>query len=308
MHPLLKKALVATVLTATRAADHQENSEGVIFVADYDGAKGARLRGMKELGASVFRLKELHPTLNITLYCDETTRELLQSTRVGNLASLASTDLSRTGGQTGAKQKATALLNSPYDKTIFFDSDYFVLSGSFLGSMFELLNRFDLVQPMAWARHTVGPHRGFPNLCTCMIALRRNNVTSYLMQGWENLIKDGWRGRDQEALFELTDRRWRQYPDLRIWSLPEEYQCALEKSATGQPYLLSTVGRLKEGLTARDFQKGGARLASEGIVQDALLGTHECQVVHTHGITYPPSAARFVAQLERDLSLINPRN
>ena len=59
-----------------KTSETSETSKGSIFLLDYFDER-KRLSGMKELGAAVFRLKELHPTISIAVFCDDTTRVLL---------------------------------------------------------------------------------------------------------------------------------------------------------------------------------------------------------------------------------------
>ena len=94
--------------------------------------------------------------------------------------------------------KIVCMLSSPFDRTLYLDTDVFVLSKTF---PMDLLQNTLHVSDLAFVvdisrggqkiRHSgVGPYslnppqfaHGLPNLCSCVIAYRRTNSTLNLLR------------------------------------------------------------------------------------------------------------------------------
>lgn len=130
--------------------------------------------------------------------------------------------------------KLYAYLQSPFERTLFLDTDVFVLQPDLVDSLLMHTLRFtDLAAPVDPA-HTNPPATHAPLMCMGLAAFRRNAATRMLFVGSvlrmaqrhaQQRRAAGGLGRngDQEAIYE----EWTQGESrsLRMLPLTEEYYC-----------------------------------------------------------------------------------
>ena len=133
--------------------------------------------------------------------------------------------------------KLYAYLQSPFVRTLFLDTDVYVLQPHLVDSLLaHTLNLADLAAPVDPA-HTKPPYDHAPALCMGLAAFRNNGATrrlflgavrrmgSYSMQAaTDTWKKNGFvRNGDQEAIYDEWTRG--DYAELRVLPLTEEYYC-----------------------------------------------------------------------------------
>jgi hypothetical protein len=123
----------------------------------------------------------------------------------------------------GFRAKIVALRRSPFERTIFLDSDTRVVGE--LSPLFELLERFDVAAAHAPNRVTLaldGIPESFPELNTGVIALRRSEATDALLDRWlaeyDRLLPSRPASMDQPSF-----RRALYGSDARLAVLPSEF-------------------------------------------------------------------------------------
>lgn len=123
--------------------------------------------------------------------------------------------------------KIDALLNSPYQKTVFLDGDTVIASE--LSELFELLDFYDLgVCPERNASHAVdSQHKNIGLLKdvlhefnTGVIALKKSNITQNFLNTWKKLFNEYQPITNMDQVsFRLATIQ----SDIRIAALPNEY-------------------------------------------------------------------------------------
>lgn len=83
--------------------------------------------------------------------------------------------------------KAFALLNSPYEKTIFLDTDTFIHRKT-INDIFKVLDEFDFTCNFACSGANTDPYDGeiFPELNTGLLGVKNNAFTKSQMEVWIN--------------------------------------------------------------------------------------------------------------------------
>lgn len=122
------------------------------------------------------------------------------------------------------RSKIDAMIDAPFERTLFIDADVFVLTD--VSDVFELLDRFDIA--LAHDQERNSPHGGatwrrpfpacFPQFNSGVVAFRRTEPVLALLRRWREVVRAEDHRRDQPALRELL---WES--DLRIATLPPEY-------------------------------------------------------------------------------------
>jgi hypothetical protein len=136
------------------------------------------------------------------------------------------------GWQSISYWKMSALLQSPFNKTLFLDNDVFVLQPSLVHDLLgSTLTNADVAIPVNTARGSgFWKSASLPSLCIAMIAFNSNAATHDLFVGAARRLAmhihhgteyAGIEQRDQEMLW----FEWRATPTLRMLPLPEEYYC-----------------------------------------------------------------------------------
>jgi lipopolysaccharide biosynthesis glycosyltransferase len=182
---------------------------GVLYVAFKD-------KFIREAIGSATSLKKVSPGLHVSLFCDADPKA-------------ACFDHARVVSITGWRCKVDYLPQSPYERTIYLDSDTKVVFP--IEDVFETLDRFDLAacQDFARKRRTMAANipayaeipYGFPEHNGGVIAYRRNEATRVFFEDWQRLYnenREATHGQDQPS-FRIA--LWRN--DLRILTLPPEF-------------------------------------------------------------------------------------
>jgi lipopolysaccharide biosynthesis glycosyltransferase len=182
---------------------------GVLYIAFKD-------KFVRQAILSATSLRAASPNLHISLFSD-----------VDPKASCF--DHFRSIAITGWRCKVDYLPQSPYERTIYLDSDTRVVFP--IDDVFDTLDRFDLAacQDFARKRRTmaanVPPYAeipyGLPEHNGGVIAYRRSEATEAFFQDWQKLYyeyREATLGQDQPS-FRIA--LWRN--DLRILTLPPEF-------------------------------------------------------------------------------------
>lgn len=158
--------------------------------------------------------------------------------------------------------KTSALLQSPFNRTIFLDNDVYVLQPGLMHSLLtRTLRVADIAMPVSTGRQGYWETAPLPALCIAMIAYHLSaEVQAYFVGAAGRLAAHthdvpGVMQRDQEMLwFEWYQAR----PWLRMTVLPEEYYCPDVEldEAGGASWQLNW---------ATDTHKGAGRLACKAV-------------------------------------------
>lgn len=184
--------------------------DGALYVAIGDQ------RYTQEASASAASLRRVSPSTAIALATDADFAPPVFDQRV------------RIGEREGFRAKIVALRQSPFERTIFLDSDTCVVGE--LSALFELLERFDIAAAHAPNRVTLALDdvpASFPELNTGVIACRRGDTTDALLDRWlaeyDRLAADRPLSMDQPSF-----RRALYTSDARLAILPPEFNMRFE--------------------------------------------------------------------------------
>jgi hypothetical protein len=146
----------------------------------------------------------------------------------------------------GFLDKVVNLKGSPFEQTLFLDTDTFVCSD--LTDLFSLLEHFDLAVAHDHLVREVYPVAGvpqaYPEFNTGVLLFRNNQAVRTLLDGWVETF------RKEKELFSRKKVTGKGFPDqppfrkavyvsnLRIATLPPEYNCMFR-------YAGSVVGEVK---------------------------------------------------------------
>jgi len=124
--------------------------------------------------------------------------------------------------------KLSALLLTPFKRTLYLDNDVFVLRPNLIHDILNsTLSLSDLAMPVNPIREGLWENVPAPNLCSCVIAYHSTGVIHRLWLGAASRLATGRvpaaaAQREQEAIwYEWTEA----LPMLRVMVLPEEYYC-----------------------------------------------------------------------------------
>jgi hypothetical protein len=186
---------------------------------------------LSEVLVSAASVKRHMPDLPITVFCDrEVARpDVDQIIAVEPDASFF-----------GCAAKIPHIAASPYEQTLFLDSDTYVCAD--LAELFALLDVFDLAAAHAPSRaiyEVEGVPDSFPEFNTGVILFRRSPEMRQVLSDWADLYLRHLERDDRGALrwLQPADRRWHRLNDqgafrealyrsnLRVATLPPEYNC-----------------------------------------------------------------------------------
>ncbi len=168
--------------------------------------------------------------------------------------------------------KLVALMNTPFERTLFVDVDIWVLRPQFVWEMLaHKLQLSDIAMALDPNRAKATYYNAIvPPICTCLMAYRNATIVHEQMEaaraGLMRRAHRSVRQSDQEYMwFEWTRR-----PQLRLLVLPEEYYCPM------QPAPVPSVP-IEAALS------GGFLLPpTYAPVWTTPLGQYRCHTVHTH--------------------------
>ncbi|WP_417910084.1 hypothetical protein [Candidatus Electronema sp. PJ] len=185
-------------------------SRGIVYIAT-----GRKF--VAEALLSARSAKKQMPDLPICLFTD------LQEMVVAPPAEVDSVQL-LTEVSHSCRDKMKPLLDSPYEKTLFLDTDTWLCAP--VEDLFRLLDRFDIALAQAPDRYQYPlPELPacFPELNSGVIAFRQNNQVKALLHRWEAtflqmLAQNADSYRDQHSLRDALYRS-----DVQLFILPQEY-------------------------------------------------------------------------------------
>lgn len=191
------------------------SDRGVVYFAQGE-------RYIAEAVLSATSLRRHMPGLRTAIFCDGEAPADLFDLRDGLVPGIAL-----------KRQKIHALLRSPFERTVYLDTDTYV--GDAFWELFELLDRFELAMALSphWAVQLSGRGGGtrergvpvaFPKANSGVIAYRRTAAVEQLVRAWDRLYVDwGGQGQDQDplrvALYE-SELRWAPLPAAYNYRLP----------------------------------------------------------------------------------------
>jgi hypothetical protein len=184
--------------------------DGVIFVAT-----GAfYIERAEEAARSVRRT---NPQLGITLMSDS------QPRNTGLFDIVVPIDNSH------ARSKVDNFIRSPYERTLYLDSDTRVLDD--LTSLFSLLDQFDLAATHVFRREALKHRPGrpsipssFPQLNSAVVLYRKSETTDLFFSKWSEMYHQAKIKYDQVTFRELL---WTF--NIRFYVLPPEYNIRYRK-------------------------------------------------------------------------------
>jgi len=117
--------------------------------------------------------------------------------------------------------KPEKIPDSPYDRTIYLDSDTYVTED--ISDMYNILNEFDIAvsrEPMGITRTVDELPRAFPEFNTGIMLFENNENTRSLFDTWRKIYQDR-----QERMDQPSFRKALYESDVAFTSLPPEYNC-----------------------------------------------------------------------------------
>lgn len=185
-------------------------SRGIIYVAT-----GRKF--VDEALISIHSAKKHMPDLPVTLFTD--IQEFVSSPPAGVDTVLHLSEVTKS-----CRDKIKPLADSPYDKTLFLDTDTYLCEPVY--DLFEMLDQFDIALAQAPDRYQYD----LPDLPDCftelnsgVIVFRKNRQVLDLLDRWEDtffcmLDQDAGSYRDQHSLRDALYRS-----TVRFFVLPTEY-------------------------------------------------------------------------------------
>ena len=136
--------------------------------------------------------------------------------------------------------KTSALLQTPFERTLFLDNDVYVLQPSLAHVLLsQTLRACDIAMPLNVDRGGAWQRAPVPQPCNAMIVYQRtSDVLGLFVGALQRIVagthrQAGVQQRDQDMIyFEWFEAR----PQLRFLMLPEEYYCPDQGIAGIDPY------------------------------------------------------------------------
>jgi alpha-N-acetylglucosamine transferase len=123
----------------------------------------------------------------------------------------------------GFRDKIAGLRQTPYDQTVFLDTDTYVYDD--FSELFDILSKFDIAATHNQNRdlHTYNPEvpKCFPEYSTGVLAYNKF-IAEPLIDEWDN-VYDGDELGDQPSFRKVLYKS-----DIRVATLPREYNCAIK--------------------------------------------------------------------------------
>ncbi|MEO1133723.1 MAG: hypothetical protein AAFX40_13565 [Cyanobacteria bacterium J06639_1] len=187
-------------------------SAGIIYIAS--GSKY-----VKEACQSAASVKQHMPDVPITLFADEA----MDCPHIEEAIVLDAEQM-----QAGGKiLKVVCMEKSPYDRTLFLDTDTYVCAD--ISDLFHLLDRYDLAAtqaPIAMHGSIAGVPDCFPELNTGLIAYRKSPAVTELLQKWVEFYRRNRAATTHRYCPDQPPFREALYgSDVRVAVLHGEYNC-----------------------------------------------------------------------------------
>jgi len=204
--------------------------------------------------------------------------------------------------------KTSALLQSPFQRTVYLDNDVYVLQPTYMHSLLsQTLRACDIAMPLNIDRSGVWQATSVPQPCNGLIAWRKTpDVEGLLVGAIERIVSGVHDGvdpsgnsvdqRDQDMLyFEWFEAR----PELRFLMLPEEYYCPDSEVLGISPYnvrnwkggfakgklkVTDTSSAIAHWKTTWTYQREfGTARQNESKYKGTSYSQFPCKAVHGHG-------------------------
>ncbi len=230
--------------------------EGVLYIAvgeDY----------IEEANKSVEILKNEMPDTHVTLITDE---ERLAANQFDDIKIIDDS-------AKNMSNKINHLQRTPYDRTVFFDTDIYVDQD--FSELFNLLDEFDIALAHETARFQEmleDVPRSFSTFNTGVIVYRNNSGFRELLSRWREIYLERAEGREGQMREQPSFRKAIYESDLRVATLTPEYNCRFAK-----PGFVSNKVRIFHGrLTEVDSEIGDrikvdAKKAAEKINKSSCM-------------------------------------
>lgn len=246
---------------------------------------------VSEAKISARSLKEHNPSLSITMFTDGAREpDIFDEVR----------KISSSGN--GFLDFIRAMERTPYDETLFLDSDTYITDN--LSDIFASLERFDFVISQIPGHITSGKGDfapdvpdSFPQYNTGVIAYTSNDAVIELLSEWqsvfEDALEDGFAGHDQGFLSELL---W--HKDVRYLTLPPEYNCrfVFPGSVSGKVKILHGRHHNLPAMANRLNSERGMRVFTGSYHRRIIAGPRP-----TVTLSYPGSRLGFVIGRLREI-------
>jgi hypothetical protein len=205
---------------------------------NYGVVYGASLRHhhVRLAARSAESIKKFYPDFKTSLYTEMDEKMLRERKKID----LSIFDEIFKIKKAHVRNKFDAIINTPYERTLYLDNDTLVLKPVF-NDMFKVLDRFDVAVTHAPLARVVTPLENvptaFPEMNGGVLLFKNEEKIMNLFRNWEYHWKEETietrRGhRDQPYLRKLL---WES--DLKICILPEEYNVRRSKSCNGKMYI-----------------------------------------------------------------------
>jgi hypothetical protein len=183
-------------------------SKGIIYAATGE-------QFVREAVISAQSVREIHPDMSITLFSD-----------VGSDHTVFDSIITLDEPEYGFGDKITALPKTPYDRTLFLDTDIYVCED--ISSIFDLLDRFDLAA--AHNHNREAPEAAelndvpdsFPEYNTGVLLYNDTADSMELLRAWKQHYL---RRRKQDPHDQPSFRQALYESDIRFATLTPEFNC-----------------------------------------------------------------------------------
>lgn len=201
-------------------------TRGAIYVVTHDQ------RYLNLLRASAESLKRVMPDLPVTVFSQFPVEGAFDDVKI----------IQPEGD--GFYDKAHLMLQSPYEQTVFVDTDIYAVQP--FDELFTLLDRFDFAATHEeylntdWFSHYPQPDipASYPEFNTGILAYRRSVAMTQLMENWSDLYKKFLEANPGKATNDQPFfRAAAYYSEARAATLGREYNCKFR----GQGYLNGPV-------------------------------------------------------------------
>lgn len=188
----------------------QKNDRGIIYFVSGEDY-------IKEANNSAKSVKSMLPDIPIAIFTDGKGKDFIDDKLFDKII----TSTSGTGHKTA---RIESLLNSPFDKTLFLDSDTELLEP--VNELFELLDNFDLAAahaPKRSGRLMDNPGlECFPECNTGVLLYRKSEKISEFFNSWINIYNE-FRVENISSQDQPSFRKALYSSTIRFYILPPEY-------------------------------------------------------------------------------------
>lgn len=213
-------------------------------------------------------IKQFHPELPITVFVDENIQNHHQYDSVRRIM----------GAHHSFMDKVKYMYQSPYNKTLFLDTDILLLDR--IDELFDLLDRFDVVAPIA----PIDEERekvpvAFPELNTGVILFRKSDTVKNFFHEWMKLHEVDILRFDDYPPDQPSFRETLYRSSLQACLLSLEYNCMMDYPCVlyGKVKILHGRRKNKQLIACKINEYPGCRTYIPNI--GILYGQEETQII-----------------------------